>query len=133
MTPRHRLRAERDFVHARAAGRAQRSALFTLTAAPRAEPGPSRFGFVVSKRVGNAVTRNRVKRRLRAIIQARLTSIAAGFDVIITAQPATATSAFADLAAAAEAALRRARLWTIAPPGDHGAPATLSPTEGLPR
>jgi ribonuclease P protein component len=71
----------------------------------------SRFGFVVGKRVGNAVTRNRVKRRLRAIVHARLSSIRAGFDITIIARPSSASCSYGDLETLIETLLRRARLW----------------------
>jgi len=49
--------------------------------------GPSRFGFIVTKAVGGAVTRNLVRRRLRAVCRDILPHIAAGTDVVIRALP----------------------------------------------
>lgn len=50
--------------------------------------GPSvRVGFVVSKQVGNAVTRNRVKRRLRHLAADLLPQTPAGVDVVVRALP----------------------------------------------
>jgi ribonuclease P protein component len=49
--------------------------------------GPARFGFIVTKAVGGAVTRNTVKRRLRAVGHAVLPSIAGGTDIVIRALP----------------------------------------------
>ena len=51
---------------------------------------PSRFGFVVSKAVGNAVTRNLVKRRMRAAGAAALVTLPVGADVVVRALPASA-------------------------------------------
>ena len=48
---------------------------------------PARFGFVVSKAVGGAVTRNLVRRRLREICRDVLPSIPQGTDVVIRALP----------------------------------------------
>ena len=48
---------------------------------------PTRFGFIVTKAVGGAVTRNKVKRRLRAVGHAVLPSVAGGTDVVIRALP----------------------------------------------
>lgn len=52
--------------------------------------GESRFGFVVSKRVGKAVVRNKIKRRLREI--GRVAKIKNGWDIVVIARkPATST------------------------------------------
>lgn len=58
---------------------------------------PPRVGFVVSRAVGNAVVRNRTKRRLRAAVATRLAGIPAGVDVVVRAQPAAANLSFAEL------------------------------------
>ncbi len=61
---------------------------------------PPRVGFVVSKAVGNAVVRNRTKRRLRALVAARLRGIPAGVDAVVRAQPAAASATTAELSMA---------------------------------
>jgi ribonuclease P protein component len=53
-----------------------------------------RFGFIVSKRVGTAVTRNTVRRRLKAACAAALPSTRAGADVVIRALPSAADADF---------------------------------------
>lgn len=52
---------------------------------------PSRAGFVVSKAVGNAVTRNRVKRRLRHLTAASLPGVPFPVDVVVRALPPAAS------------------------------------------
>ena len=47
----------------------------------------SRFGFIVSKSVGGAVTRNLVKRRLRSIASQIIVGRPAGFEVVVRALP----------------------------------------------
>ncbi len=59
--------------------------------ARRAEHLPSRAGFIVSKAVGNAVHRNRVKRRLRHLAAAALPSTPFAVDVVVRALPAATT------------------------------------------
>ena len=59
---------------------------------------PPRVGFVVSKGVGNAVVRNRTKRRLRAVVASELPGIPQGVDVVVRAQPAAAQAPSAELA-----------------------------------
>lgn len=55
-------------------------------AAPTAEP---RFGFIVAKTVGNAVTRNTVRRRLKAITYSKRHVLPERTDVVIRALPGT--------------------------------------------
>lgn len=62
--------------------------------------GPSRFGFVVSKEVGGAVVRNRVKRRLRDLALRSIVGSSTGRDVVIRALPLSRDASFAELAGA---------------------------------
>jgi ribonuclease P protein component len=55
----------------------------------------ARYGFIVSKRVGKAVIRNRVKRRLREIV--RLLPLKPGMDVVFSARPKAALVDFGTL------------------------------------
>ena len=68
----------------------------TRSTSPSA-PRP-RAGFVVSKAVGNAVTRNRVKRRLRHLMRARVDRLADGSTLVLRAQPAAAEATSSELA-----------------------------------
>jgi len=61
------------------------------------EVRPARFGFIVSKAVGNAVTRNLVRRRLKTIADRRIAEGFAGADVVFRALPASADAAFSEL------------------------------------
>ena len=68
---------------------------------------PPRVGLVVSKAVGNAVTRTRVKRRLRAQMAALVGGLPGGTDVVIRANPASATATSAELGGALRRCLRQ--------------------------
>ncbi len=68
----------------------------------------SRYGFSVSKRVGKAVTRNRVKRLLRAIL--RIMPLKSGWDIIFIARPAVATANYTSLKKSVEGLLSQACL-----------------------
>jgi ribonuclease P protein component len=63
-----RLRKRTDFLAA-AAGAKGHTAGFVLQMRPRGDEKPARVGFTVSKKVGNAVERNRVRRRLREVVR----------------------------------------------------------------
>ena len=69
-------------------------------------------GFAVSKAVGGAVVRNRVKRRLRALVADRIDTLPEGARVVVRALPPAASADFASLGAdlngALEAAVRKA-------------------------
>ncbi len=60
---------------------------------------PPRAGFIVSKAVGSAVVRNRVRRRLRPVVAGYLRSLPAGSLLVVRAHPPAASARQADLAA----------------------------------
>ena len=69
---------------------------------------PPRVGFVVSKAVGGAVVRNRTKRRLRALLAARIDRIRAGTDVVIRANSVAAQANSRELGAELDVLLDKA-------------------------
>jgi ribonuclease P protein component len=69
---------------------------------------PARFGFIVAKNVGNAVRRNRVRRRLKAASFALLDTVPAGTDIVFRALPAANTVAWCELAAEINAGVSQA-------------------------
>lgn len=70
--------------------------------------GSSKFGFVVSRRLGKAVVRNRVKRRLREIT--RQTPVRPGWDIILIARVPAAAADYTDLEKSARKLLMKAGL-----------------------
>lgn len=89
-----------------------------LYTAPIAADEPSRFGFIVSKAVGNAVTRNLVKRRLREAAALALKTQGTGLAVVVRALPAAASADWEQLLGDFNAALaaNRKRLGGTVPP-----------------
>jgi ribonuclease P protein component len=102
-----RLRRERDFSAVYQRGRAWSNQALALRVLPNDLP-LSRYGFAAGRRVGKAVVRNRVKRRLREAL--RGLGPAGGWDVVVIARPAAATMDFDGLRAALAPLLRRAGL-----------------------
>ncbi|MFV2112198.1 ribonuclease P protein component [Micromonospora sp. LOL_025] len=66
---------------------------------------PARAGFVVSKAVGNAVVRNRVRRRLRHLVRERLAGLPPGSTLVVRAQPTAADASYPRLGADLDAAI----------------------------
>jgi ribonuclease P protein component len=64
-----------------------------------------RAGFVVSKAVGGAVVRNRVRRRLRHLMRSRLERLPGGTDVVVRALPGAAKRTYSALGADLDGAL----------------------------
>jgi len=73
----------------------------------------TRIGFSVSRRVGGAVVRNRVKRRLREVIRRKLARIAPGYDLVIIARPGAADARMETLEQDVAVLLARARLLIV--------------------
>ena len=101
-----RLRQRADFL-ATAAGLKVSAAAFVLQARRRSDEGPPRVGFTVSKKVGNAVERNRVRRRLREIVRLSPLPLLRGHDYVLIGRRAALTLPFARIAQDFEGALQR--------------------------
>jgi ribonuclease P protein component len=82
--------------------------VLVLQARARGDAAPPRFGFTVSKKVGNAVERNRVRRRLREVV--RLSAALpgeAGHDYVLIGRRAALAIPFERIAAEFAGALKR--------------------------
>jgi ribonuclease P protein component len=102
-----RLKHRTDFL-ATATGVKIPAAAFLLQARCRGDEAPPRVGFTVSKKVGNAVERNRVRRRLRELVRcAAAGRIAAGHDYVLVGRRAALQFPFERLIGDFEGALRR--------------------------
>jgi ribonuclease P protein component len=107
----YRLRRPDQFQRVRRTGRSWGTPLLTLNAAA-SRRRVSRCGFVVSKRVGKAVDRNRARRRVREAVRLVYERIAPGWDLVfILRSPDLATVEFAQVQALVEQLLRRAGAW----------------------
>jgi ribonuclease P protein component len=81
---------------------------FILLARNRADQAPARVGFTVTKKIGSAVVRNRLKRRLREAARLGLAGAPAGHDYVLIGRAAGLTRDFAALVADLERAAAKA-------------------------
>ena len=107
------LKKRAEFLRIRG-GRRWSNSAFVLEARsrPNAANGPAgaRFGFTVSKKIGGAVVRNRVRRRLRALAAALAPDqVRQSFDYVLIARPGAVDRAYLDLKADLDQALARVR------------------------
>jgi ribonuclease P protein component len=104
------LKKRRDFLRVRGAGRRWAAPGLVLQVAPAAdaETGLVRVGYTATRRIGNAVARNRAKRRLRAAVAHVMPASAQwGCDYVVIARAATLTRPFDALTGDLCAALAR--------------------------
>src|SRR5712692_3950447 len=94
MDRRHRLRGRKSFSTVFGQSPVWSNNFLVLRALPN-QSDDSRYGFVVSKRVGKAVVRNQVRRRLREGV--RSLAVPGGWDIVVTARPPAAGANFASL------------------------------------
>jgi ribonuclease P protein component len=92
----NRLRESQDFAFARQRGKHWRNEMFILNAAPHSGSA-SRYGFVIGRKFGSAVKRNRIKRQLRVIIARWMPILADGYDVVMVVRGQAAGRSFATL------------------------------------
>lgn len=122
-----RTRAEHDIV----ARRGRRSARGPLVVHWLARPevsDPPRAGFITGRRVGSAVDRNRVRRRLQHLVASRLDTLPAGTLVVVRALPGSAEVKADQLADALNAALNAAATPSAAARRRSPSAMTSSPT-----
>jgi ribonuclease P protein component len=120
-----RLQRRRDFVRVAGAGRKTARPGLVLQAAlgPDGDTGLVRIGFTATKRIGNAVVRNRVRRRLKAAVAEIMPAHAVpGFDYVLIGRAGTADRPYDALCRDLVAALKRLELYqdAIVPTGGTG-------------
>lgn len=81
----------------------------------------TRFGFTVNSRIGNAVQRNRIKRRLREIMRLQQDSLQPGWDILLIARQPIRNADYHEMETACARLLRRAQLLQTADAQSTGA------------
>ncbi|KIG12640.1 Ribonuclease P protein component [Enhygromyxa salina] len=119
-----RIKQRREFLRVQRRGRKHHVRHFLvfvmprLTAAPQGpvdaasppEPQPTRLGITVTRKVGNAVVRNRIKRLVREVFRQHRSRLPAGLDIVWVAKQQAAGATFAQVLDDFEALVRRGDL-----------------------
>jgi ribonuclease P protein component len=113
LSARYRLRRRQAFDQIYQQGRRQSGSVLSITCLPRPEGSSSsqssQLAVVVSKKVSrHAVGRNRIKRRLRAVIREVLPDLEPGYWIIISARPSCADRSYPDLKVELQRLLKKA-------------------------
>jgi ribonuclease P protein component len=105
-----RLQRRAEFLHVAAKGRKVPVPALVLQVLRRADTGPARFGFTVTRKVGNAVVRNRTRRRLKEAARLLMAADAppTGVDLVLVGRDATRRRRFTDLQGDLRRALAKA-------------------------
>ena len=93
----NRVTRPADFKSAVRTGRRFGTANMVVHVRTTAPGDPVRFGFIITKAVGNAVTRNLVRRRLRSACRTALPTLGTGTDVVVRALPGLSESSWVSL------------------------------------
>jgi ribonuclease P protein component len=105
-----RLRRNSDFQRVRRLGQSRTSPMAVLVFLPN-DLEYSRVGFVVSKRLGRAVKRNRIKRQMREAVRLRWAAIKPGFDLVFIARQPIQEALYPEISATIAHLLNLSGLW----------------------
>lgn len=97
LATKNRMRTSANFSHTVRSGVRNGRRNLVLYVVSTSSDEPSQIGFIVAKTVGNAVTRNLVKRRLREIVVETIKQQPQGINVVVRALPVSARASFSEL------------------------------------
>jgi ribonuclease P protein component len=96
-----RIKQRREFLQVQKGGRKHHVRHFIVFAAPRTPTDgvalPTRLGITVTRKIGNAVARNRIKRLVREVFRLNRARLPEGLDLVWVAKQQAAQACFADV------------------------------------
>ena len=109
-----RLKQRREFLRVQRSGAKHHLPHFIAFVSRRRSSGsesgaelPTRLGITVTRKIGNAVTRNRIKRLVREVFRVRREQLPPGLDLVLVAKQQAAQASYADVVSDFEALLAR--------------------------
>ncbi|GAB1421243.1 ribonuclease P protein component [Anaerolineales bacterium] len=109
MKQRNRLRRTDDFARVKQNGRIIRHPFILLSVLPN-QLSYNRYGIVTGKRIGKAVSRNQVKRRIREILRLLHSNLKQGYDIVVIPHPTIVHHDFSEIQEAIKNLFQRAGL-----------------------
>jgi ribonuclease P protein component len=118
MQKENRLTVRRDFSRVYRFGSSAANHQFVLYQNKRLVDGPLRLGISVSKKVGNAVVRNRIKRLIKEIVRAQFSRLETGLDIILIVRKPAAEMDYHQMEKSIHHIFRRSDLFISKPKGE---------------
>ncbi len=110
MKKKHRLKKNEEFSYVFNNGRSVANRQFVLYVCPKEGQAYFRLGLSVSKKIGKAVTRNRVKRLIREVFRELKDDIKSGYDYVVIARLPAATMNYAEVKSSLLHVMKKARI-----------------------
>jgi len=105
-----RLKKRKEFSHVFGTGRSAAGKLMVVYTATR-EATSVRIGFSAGKKLGNAVLRNRARRRLKEMVRKVLPRLQGGRDLVVIARAGAVKATWPELAQEFQQICRRLKVW----------------------
>lgn len=116
MQKKYRLKKKQDFRQVFRCGQSKANRQFVVYYRQRTEPSHFRLGISVSRKVGNAVIRNRVRRLVKEIVRGWADDLRMDRDLVVIARRPAATLDYQQMSRSLRHALKRANCFRRLPP-----------------